>query len=50
MDLEALIDKCGRKEVFRRVRKLGWHSGQIPPKWVWKSVCSDILHSQPKTE
>jgi hypothetical protein len=46
-ELEALIDKVGRKEVFSRARSLGWHSGEIPPKWVWNAICHDILHGRP---
>lgn len=46
-ELEKIIDEAGRTEVFRRARKLGWHSGQIPPKWVWVSICHDIMHGRP---
>lgn len=46
-ELETLIDKAGRDEVFRRARNLGWHTGQIPPKWVCQAICSDILHGRP---
>lgn len=46
-ELEMMIDKAGRGEVFRRAKALGWHSGQIPPKWVWKAICADIEKGRP---
>jgi len=42
-DLEALIDKAGRSKVFARARQLGWLDGNMPPIWVWRGICYEVM-------
>lgn len=41
-ELESLIDRAGRDEVFARASELGWVGG-TPPKWVWREIANEVL-------
>lgn len=42
-ELEKLIDKAGRDRVFATARYNGWSFYNLPPEWVWKSICYELL-------
>lgn len=45
-DLENLIDKAGRNDVFALARSLGWKGDA--PKWVWNSLCYMVIQNKDK--
>lgn len=45
-DVETLIERAGRQEVFARARQLGWGNGA--PLWVWARIAHEIIDASPK--
>lgn len=43
-ELEALIDKAGRRRVFDYMRANGWTQSESPPKYVWQTACHEIIN------
>ena len=40
--LESAIDDIGRSLVFDRAMTYGWHTGNLPPKWVWWGIVHEL--------
>lgn len=47
-DVEAMIERAGRKLVFQRAQQLGWSSINPPPIWVWPQICYEVQKMQAK--
>lgn len=46
-ELEALIDRAGRQQVFDLMRASGWGPYDRPPKFAWQEACRLLLSVQP---
>lgn len=49
-DLEALIDRAGRLDVFALIRAAGWSFASAPPKHVWQDACFAIINSKKSSD
>jgi hypothetical protein len=45
-NLEELIDRAGREEVFSLVEKAGWRRWDMPPRYVWQDAAWLILKAK----
>ena len=43
VELERLIDRAGRADVFAYARAAGWTLSNTPPQWVWVQIANEVL-------
>ena len=42
-ELERLIDRAGRDQVFAAARALGWGSCDAVPVYVWRQIAAELI-------
>lgn len=45
-DVEAAIERAGRRAVFDRANELGWTPSNPAPMWVWVAIAGEVIARQ----